>query len=193
MKQVAVAALIIALGAFLDGSANNLTRPPQLYLSQALVGFGTTLFICPAFVYIFFKMMLKGASHFISFVVLFAATQNIGALAGSALLGSYEFSQARRHATYLAEHVSLANPQVVQRLQSGADTVVSALPDTALRTFEGAALLGQRLNAEANILAFNDVFRLVAVLAFLTAVFLIYRIIWTAWRERHHAQAGTLA
>jgi hypothetical protein len=193
VKQVAVAALIIALGAFLDSGANNLTRPPQLYLSQALIGFGTTLFICPAFVHIFFKMMLKGASHFISFVVLFAATQNIGALAGSALLGSYEFSQAHRHASYLAEHVSLADAQVVQRLQSSAGAVASALPDTALRTAEGAALLGKKLNAEANILAFNDVFRLVAVLAFLTAVFLIYRITWTAWCERRHAQASTLA
>ena len=193
VKQVAVAALIIALGAFLDSGANNLTRPPQIYLSQALIGFGTTLFICPAFVYIFFKMMLKGASHFVSFVVLFAATQNIGALAGSALLGSYEFIQAHHHAAYLAEHVSLADPQVVQRFQAGTSTVASALPDPALRTAEGAALLGQGLNAEANIQAFDDVFRLVAILAFLTAVFVIYGITWAAWRERHRAQDGQSA
>jgi hypothetical protein len=193
VKQVAVAALIIALGAFLDSGANNLTRPHQLYLSQALIGFGTTLFICPAFIYIFFKMMLKGASHFISFVVLFAATQNIGALAGSALLGSYETIQARYHATYLAEHLSLADPQVVQRLQAGTNTVASVLPDSTLRTAEGVALLGQKLSAEANILAFNDVFRLVAVLAFLTALHLVYRITRTAWSERRQAQADTFA
>lgn len=191
--QVAIAALAIALGAFIDSGANNLTRPPQIYLSQALIGFGTTLFIGPALVYFFFKMMPKGPDHFISFVVLFASTQNVGALAGSALLGSYEFSQARSHATYLAEHVTLADPQVVQRLQNGTGAVAGALPDPALRTAEGAALIGQRLNAEANILAFNDVFRLVAVLALLTAVFIIYRISWTAWRERRHAKAGPAA
>lgn len=184
--QVAVAALVIALGAFIDSGANNLTRPPQLYLSQALIGFGTTLFIGPALVYFFFKMMPKGTDHFVSFVVLFASTQNVGALAGSALLGSYEFSQAHRHATYLARQITLADPQVVQRLQSGALT--GALPDPALRSVEGVALLGQRLNAEANILAFNDVFRLVAILALLTGAFLIYRITWTAWRERRHAR-----
>jgi len=191
--QVVVAALVIALGAFIDSGANNLTRPPQIYLSQALIGFGTTLFIGPALLYFFFKMMPKGADHFVSFVVLFASTQNVGALAGSALLGSYEFSQARRHAAYLAEHVSLADPQVVQRLQSGAGAVAGALPDPALRSAEGVALLGQRLSAEANILAFNDVFRLVAALALLTAVFLIYRITWTAWRERRRARAGVPA
>ena len=188
--QVAVAALIVALGAFMDSGANNVTRPPQIYLSQALIGFGTTLFIGPALVYVFFKMLPKGADRLVSFIVLFATTQNVGALAGSALLGSYEFSQARRHAVSLAEHMSLADPQVAERLQSGAGAVAGALSDLGLRSAEGSALLGQRLNAEANILAFNDVFRLVAALALLTAVFLIYRITWTTWRERWRAQAG---
>jgi hypothetical protein len=191
--QVAVAALIIALGAFIDSGANNLTRPPQIYFSQALIGLGTTLFIGPAAVYLFQKMMPKGPTHLISFTVLFASTQNVGALAGSALLGSYEFSQARRHAASLADHVSLADPQVVQRVQSGVGAVAGALPDPTLRSAEGVALLSQRLNAEANILAFNDVFRLVAALALLTAVFLIFSITWTAWRNRRRAQAGASA
>jgi hypothetical protein len=169
------------------------TRPPELYLSQALIGFGTTLFVGPAMVFFFFRMMPKGPSHFISFAVLFASTQNVGALVGSALLGSYEFSQARYHAASLAERMSAADPQVAQRLQSGAGAVASALPDPALRGFEGAALLGQRLNAEANILAFNDVFRLVAILALLTSLFIFYRITWTAWRERRRPQAGAPA
>src|SRR4029077_2750274 len=47
-KQIVVAALVIALGAFMDSGANNRTRPPQIYLSQALIGFGTTLFVAPA-------------------------------------------------------------------------------------------------------------------------------------------------
>jgi hypothetical protein len=191
--QVAAAALVIALGAFLDSGANNLTRPPQIYLSQAMIGFGTTLFVGPALVYYFFRMMEKGADHLVSFIVLFSSTQNVGALAGSALLGSYEFSQARRHAASLAERVSLADPQVTERLQSGAGAVGGALPDPALRSAEGAALLGQRLNAEANILAFNDVFRLVSILALLTAIFVIYLVIWNAWRERRAAQAGAPA
>jgi hypothetical protein len=191
--QVAVAALIIAVGAFMDSGANNLTRPPQIYLSQALIGFGTTLFIGPAMVEFFFKMLPKGPDHLVSFIVLFASTQNVGALAGSALLGSYEFSQARRHAVALAEYVSLADPQVAERLQGGASAVAGTLSDPAQRSVEGAALLGQRLTSEANILAFNDVFRLVAALALLTGVFLIFRITWTAWRERRRARAATPA
>ena len=37
--------------------------------------------------------------------------------------------------------------------------------DPALRTAEGAALLSQRVTREANVLAFNDVFLLIALIA----------------------------
>ncbi len=43
--QVVGAAVLIAAGALLDSHATSVTRPPQLYLSQALLGIGTTLFI----------------------------------------------------------------------------------------------------------------------------------------------------
>src|SRR5262249_44964930 len=92
-------ALIIAFAALLDSGANNLTRPPQLYLSQSLIGFGTTLFIGPTLVFGLLRMLQKGVDHFITVVVLFSTTQNFGGLAGSALLGSYQTVFARLHAT----------------------------------------------------------------------------------------------
>ncbi len=164
--QVMVAALIIAAGALIDSGATNVTRPPQLYLSQALIGFGTTLFIGPALVFGFLRMFVKGSGHLVSFLVLFSTTQNVGGLAGSALLGSYQVIQARAHAGALSENLIAADPQVAQRLQSG------------------AALLQQRLTGEANILAYNDVFRLVAFLALLAAAYILYLIVRTALRAR---------
>jgi hypothetical protein len=176
--QVMAAALIIAAGAFIDSGATNLTRPPELYLSQGLIGFGTTLFIGPALVYGFLRMLAKGANHFVSLVVLFSTTQNVGGLAGSALLGSYQVIQTRAHAASLQDHVLAADPQVVQRLQSGTASIAGTIIDPTLRGAEGAALLGQKLVGEASILAFNDVFRFVAFLALATAAYLLCRIIW---------------
>jgi hypothetical protein len=176
--QVMTAALIIAAGAFIDSGATNLTRPPELYLSQALIGFGTTLFIGPALVYGFLRMLAKGANHFVTLVVLFSTTQNVGGLAGSAILGSYQVIQTRAHAASLQDHVLAADPQVVQRLQSGTASVAGTIIDPTLRGAEGAALLGQKLVGEAGILAFNDVFRFVAFLALATAAYLLCRIIW---------------
>jgi len=138
-------------------------------------------------------MFAKGPNYFVSFVVLFSTTQNVGGLAGSALLGSYQTIQARAHAASLADHLLAGDPQVLQRIQSGSGAVAGVIDDPALRGAEGAALLGQKLTAEANILAYNDVFRLVAILALMTAAYLFYRIAWTAYCARQKALQGASA
>src|SRR5262249_11198546 len=84
--QVLAAALIIAAGAWMDAPSNNLTRPQQLYVSQALIGFGTTLFIGPALLSGLLRMLARGPDYFVSIIVLFSITQNVGGLLGSAVL-----------------------------------------------------------------------------------------------------------
>ena len=182
--QVAIAAMIIAAGAFIDSGATNLTRPPQLYLSQALIGFGTTLFVGPALVYGIARVFAKGPSHLVSMIVLFSTTQNVGGLAGSALLGTYQTIQARAHAASLSEHLTASDPHVAEQLQGGAAAVSSALTDPMLRSAEGAALLGRRLTMEANILAYNDVFRAVGVLAVLSAIYVVFLVVLHGLRRR---------
>jgi len=192
-QQVLVAALVIAAGAFIDSGATNVTRPPELYLSQALIGFGTTLFIGPALVFGFLRMLAKGGSHFVTFVVLFSTTQNVGGLAGSALLGSYQVIQARNHAATLQDHLLAGDPQVALRLQGGAASIAGAVADPVQRGAQGAALLGQKLTLEANVLAYNDVFRFVTFLALATAAYLLYRIIWIALCARRLQAKGAPA
>jgi len=153
--QVMIAALIIAWGAWLDSGATNITRPEQLYLSQALIGFGTTLFIGPALGFGFLRVLSRGPDSVVSMLVLFSVTQNVGGLAGSALLGSYQIASTHAHAAALSEHLLGTDPQVAARLQA-----------------QGPAALAQALNREASVLAFNDVFTLVAALAAATALFI---------------------
>ncbi|UAL10185.1 MFS transporter [Caulobacter segnis] len=189
--QVMVAALIIAAGAWWDAHATNLTRPEQLYGSQALLAFGTTLFIGPALLYGLTKMLAKGADHLVTFIVLFSTTQNVGGLVGSAFLGTYQTIAAREHAASLAERVVATDPQVMARIQAGARTVSSAVVDPAAQAAQGVALLGQALSREAAILAFNDVFRLVAILALLTAAYVAYVIVFNTLRRRSQAARET--
>lgn len=181
--QVLVAALAIALGAWLDSHSSNLTRPATLIWSQALIGFGAALFIGPALLYGFLRMLKRGPDHMVSFIVLFSLTQNIGGLAGSALLGSYQVIRARAHAGALAEHLTVADPLVAARLQAGAGAVAGAIADPASRGAQGAALLAQALNREAAVLAFDDVFQLVAALALLTAGYVLYLIVFYRLRR----------
>jgi hypothetical protein len=183
-QQVIVAALIIALGAWLDSHATNLTRPQELYVSQALLGFGTTLFIGPALAFGFLRMLERGPAYFVSLVVVFSSTQNIGGLAGSALLGSYQAIATRSHLSALAEDLVGADPQVVARIQTGTQVLAGAVTDASRRAAHGAALLAQAAAREATILAFNDVFRFVALLALATALFGLGVVLRDRWRTR---------
>lgn len=162
---IIAATLLIALGAGLDSQATNLTRPEQLYFSQALLGFGATLFIGPALAFGVVRV-LQRPELFITTLVVFSTTQNIGGLAGSALLGTLQVARVRAHAGALSEHLTAADPLVATRLQSG------------------AAQLNQAVTREAGVLAYNDVFLVVTALALATAVYVALPLIATAVGQR---------
>src|SRR5205085_3811054 len=152
--QALAAALIIASGASLATSSTNLTRPAQLIWSQALIGFGTCMFLGSALLFGFVKMMAKGPAYLVSFLVLFSSSQNLGGLAGSALLGTFQTARARAHAGALSEQLVSSNPLVAERLRGG------LVP------------LNQALNREAAVLSYNDTFWLVVGIALLAAAVL---------------------
>jgi hypothetical protein len=169
--QIMIAALIIAAGAWMDAHATSLTRPTQLYVSQALLGFGTTLFVGPALLSGISRTFARGPDSFISIIVLFSITQNIGGLAGSAVLGSYQTIMAKSHAAPLSEHLLVGDPDTAARIAFGAASVSDAVVDPALRMAQGASQLAQSLAQQANVLAYNDVFALVAVVALAGALY----------------------
>lgn len=177
--QLLIAALCIAASGIMDSRTNSASRPVQLYLSQSLIGFGTTLFIGPALVAGFLQMLKKGGDHLITLVVVFSLTQNVGALAGSALIGTYQSIRAQVHSQDLAAQLISGDPATAMRIAGGAAAVASRVTDPTLRNAEGAALLSAALTREANTLAFNDVFALLAWLAGGTAgaiaLFILFR------------------
>jgi hypothetical protein len=181
--QVIVAALCIMCGALLDSHSNNLTRPEQLYLSQSLTGFGATLFIGPAIAYGIVQMLSKGWDHFITIVVVFSITQNVGALAGSSLMGTYQTQRAHVHSTDLASRMVAGNPQVATRIGGGAIAMSPVVQDPGLQVAEGSSLLGQAMAREASVLAFNDVFGLLAWLAGGTAGLVALSLLYKQWRQ----------
>lgn len=170
LAQIMAAAFVIAIGAWLDTGSNNLTRPMQLYMSQALIGFGACLFIGPSLLYGFGRVLQLGPNYLISFLVVFSVSQNVGGLLGASLLGTYQVASARDHAMALSEHVVASNPQVAARL-----------------ALQGPAALNGALQREANLLAFNDVFFLVACLAAAIGLYMLKAVLAPLVRE-HFAQ-----
>nr|WP_245161487.1 MFS transporter [Brevundimonas alba] len=173
-KPIAIALGVIAVGAFMDAHATTLTRPHQLYLSQALLAFASAFFIGPAMMIGITQVLQKGAQNLVSFIVVFGVTQNIAGLAGSALIGSIEQIRERYHLSHLSEGITRGDPDVVLRLQQLSGAYGSVLQDPALRQTQGLTLLQQQLTQQAHVLAYNDVFLLIGCAAVLGCVWVTF-------------------
>jgi hypothetical protein len=123
------------------------------------------------------RAMAKGPNHLVSFSAIFGITQSLGGLAGSAALGTFQIAREKFHSHEIVQSLTLTDPQVSARIQSLGAAYGRVLNDPALRSAEGAALLSQQVTREANVLAYNDVFMLIGVLACLTLLWVGIRLI----------------
>jgi MFS family permease len=164
-KPIAIALGLIAVGAFMDAHSTVLTRPGQLYFSQALLAFAAAFFIGPAMMSGIVQVLQKGAQNLVSFIVVFGIGQNVGGLLGSALVGTVQTWREKFHSSQLSEAITLGDPDVALRLQQLSGAYGRTIGDPALRTAQGQQLLQQQITQQANVLAYNDVFLLISVFA----------------------------
>ncbi len=168
---------MMATGAWMDSGATNLTRQSNMYVSQFLLAFGGTFFLGPTVV-LGISGVIANPRNMVSFSVLFGITQNVGGLIGSAALGTFQIVREKFHSSVLVEHLTLINPQVQSRLQSSAASYAGVIADPSARTHQGIRAMASAATREANILAYNDVFMLIAVIAVLTMIWISIRGIW---------------
>ena len=166
-RPIQIACLLVAIAAFMDSGSTSLTGPPQMYVSQALVGFAALLFVGPAFGIGLTRALLAGPQNFITWLVVFNASQNLGYLVGQSMWGTLQTIREKFHSAMIVQQVLLDNPVDAGRLARSAGQVSAVITDPTLRTAEGGALLGQRATQQANVLAYNDVFMVIGVAAFL--------------------------
>lgn len=178
-----VALMLVAAGAWLDSRASNLTRPEQMYFSQAMIAAGGSLFLPPAIASGFTMALRKGPQYILSFIVVFLVTQSLGGLAGSALFGSVITLREKFHSNILAQSLTLTDPLVAARVSQLSAAYGHTITDPALLKAEGVVLLGQQVTREANVLAHNDAFFLIAVLALAAAAMLAIHMLYIRIRE----------
>jgi MFS family permease len=178
-----IALLLIGVGAFLDSHATNLTRPEQMYLSQAMIAAGGSLFLPPAIAAGFTMALKKGPQYILSFIVVFLVTQSLGGLAGSALFGSFITLREKFHSNVLAQAMTLTDPLVAARVSQLSAAYGRTITDAAVLKAEGVALLGQQVTREANVLAHNDAFFVIALLAVAAAAALAIHWIYIRIKE----------
>jgi hypothetical protein len=125
--------------------------------------------------------------------VVFSIGQNIGGLAGSAIVGTAETIRQRVHYAHLAEGLTLGDPDVVLRLQQLSGAYAPRVTDPALRSAEGLRLFQQQITQQSHVLAYNDVFFALGVAAALGSVWVTIHHIRTVRRARAAAEQAAAA
>lgn len=118
----------------------------------------------------------------VSYSAVFSLSQTLGGLGGAAFLGSFQIIREKYHSHELVQSLVLSDPIVAARLQQLGGAYGRVIGDPMLRQAQGVRLLAQQVTREANILAFNDVFLVIAVLAALAFLWLGGR--WLVLRIR---------
>ncbi|POP79044.1 MFS transporter [Pseudomonas syringae] len=177
IKPLLISLAMMAIGAWMDSHSTNLTRQSNMYLSQFLLAFGGTFFLGPTLV-LGISGVLANPRNMVSFSVLFGITQNIGGLIGSAALGTFQVVREKFHSSHVVEHLSLIDPLVQARLQSYSASYSSVIADPSLRNSQGIRAMATAATREANVLAYNDVFMLIALIAVLTVIWISARVLW---------------
>ncbi|AZF00827.1 Inner-membrane proton/drug antiporter (MSF type) of tripartite multidrug efflux system [Pseudomonas orientalis] len=177
LMPLIISLALMATGSVMDSFSSNLTRPQNLYISQFLLGFGGTFFLGPTMV-LGTKNVLTNPRNLVSFSVMFGICQNLGGLIGAALLGTFQIVREKYHSSMITEHLTLLDPRVAARVQSGGSAYGGIVADPELRNLMGIRSLATAATREANVMAYNDVFMLIAIIAILTMIWIFIRSLW---------------
>ncbi|THV25697.1 MFS transporter [Peteryoungia ipomoeae] len=173
---------LIAIGAYLDSQATNLTRPEQMYLSQGMIAFGAAMFLPPVMAKGFMGALQKGPTYIVNFIVIFLFTQITGALLTTAALGSFVTIREKFHSNVLVENILLTRPEVAQRVGQLSAAYRKVITDPAILNAEGLTLLAQQVTREAYVLAYADTFLLISVVTTMALVVLLVHLAWNRIR-----------
>lgn len=189
----AVSLVLLAAGAFMDSRLTTLTRPEQMYVSQAMIAVANSLFLAPAMAMGFVNAMKKGMNYILSFVVVFLFTQSIGGLIGSAIFSTFVVVREKFHSAAIVEQLAMSDPFVAQRVAQLGGAYSKVLTDPVLRQAEGLALLAQQASQEAYARAYSDAFLVISALAAFAFVVLLLQMAWALLREMRRTPEPTPA
>ncbi|MTD25342.1 MFS transporter [Erwinia sorbitola] len=171
---IVLSLVIVMVASLMDAQSSPLTRANNMYFSQFLLGFSTSFFIAPAML-LGVGSVVTQPKNLVSFVVLFGMSQNLGGLMGSALLGTFQTWREKYHSSLLSDQLSLLDPNVTERLAQYNSLFANLIGDSTLQSAQGTLQLQTVATLQANVLAYNDVYILTAVMAGIT-------LLWVLWR-----------
>ncbi|KEO57511.1 MFS transporter [Thioclava indica] len=187
----AIALILIASGAWMDSSSTILTRPEQMYVSQAMIGFASLLFLPPAMAQGLMAAFAKGPNYLLSFVIVFLATQSLGGIIGSGLFRSLLVRFSALHSADLSAQIAPGNAQLSGTLNALAAQYGTTITDSAMRSAGAISQVASSVSLQATVLAYDDMFRLIAWLSIAALAALLLHLGWRRGYARWGAPART--
>ena len=183
-----VALMLIAAGAWMDSQSTLDTRPEQMLVSQAMIGFAGMLFMPPAMMAGLLSALAKGPQYILSFVIVFISTQSLGGVLGSGLFNTFTTRREALHLQDLSVQLTATDPATVATLAGRAAMLAAQIPDAAARRAQAATDLGQQVAAQAWVSAYADAYALTALAALLAAAVLLLHLLRDVMARRAAVQ-----
>ncbi len=191
-RPVLFAILVITIAAFADTQTGIMTRPQDVYWTQAAIAFAAVFAMGPVMMQGMVRALVAGPSYVVSFIAMFSLAQSIGGLAGVSALSAFHTIRLKTHIIDAGGTLTLANPQLVDALNVTVRNAAPVQADAALAQQTASAAISQEVGREAAVLAFNDVFFLIGTLA--AIVFVIVFVPWIINRvQKRNPLANELA
>lgn len=167
-RPVLFAVLVIGVAAFADTRAGVMSRPQDLYITQAAIAFAAVFAMGPVLMEGMLRALAAGQNYVISFIAIFSVSQSVGGLAGISLLSAFHTIRLKTHLIDSGSTLAMGNAQLSQAVSNAAQRGAPFQGDPALLQQATAASITQQVGREAAVLAFNDVFFLIGTLSALT-------------------------
>ena len=165
---------VIAAAAWMESGATSLTRPPQFYLPQGMIAFGTALFLPAAMAWSLAWVIRTSPTKLMGYIAMFLGSQVLGAQVGSAALGTFVILREKFHSAQIVAHLTLQDPAVALRAQQYGAAYRPVLTDSVQQGAQGLARLSALATREAYVLAYDDLFLTVSVAAALMLLGLLF-------------------
>ena len=172
-RPVLFAVLVISVAAFADTRTGVMSRPQDLYLSQAAIAFAAVFAMGPVLMQGMLRALAAGQNYIISFIAIFSLSQSVGGLAGIALLSAFHTVRLKTHLIDAGTTLAMSNVQLSQAFSNTAQLTAPLQQDPVLVQQATSASISAQIGREAAVLAFNDVFFLIGTLSAITFVALL--------------------
>lgn len=164
-RPILFAILMIAIAAFADTRTGIMSRPSDLYWTQAAIGFGAVFAMGPVMMEGMLRALAAGPAYVISFIAVFSLSQTLGGLAGVSALSAFHTVRLKTHLIDAGATLTATNPQLASEIGQLSAGFAETISDPVLQQQAAAARISREVGREAAVLAFNDVFFLIGSLA----------------------------